>query len=301
MGDEAEIAGRTDRIARAMNGAESKLGQVADALGDTDRVLEQRFGEARSLGATANRVERAEQEADLAGRQAKQSQARPDMERWLDADDRVRTAFGHSQVAAGNLASKIGTVQGGLNELRDDLATTTDRLDQALDDVDALDRLPEYGESPETSGLRTHLENLQTLVKNAGNDLGGHAHRLDTARQTALGLERASLEVGGGRHSDAVRSASKSVQDTVMSAGAGLRETRDGLAAQKPEIEAMTKFGIGTANAAAAANKEAEQLAKSVQAAANPTPVSAQQAAGSAQQDLRHQFNGPSQDSGVQR
>ncbi|MFF0345391.1 hypothetical protein [Kribbella sp. NPDC004875] len=81
--------------------------------------------------------------------------------------------------------------------------------------------------------------------------------------------------------------------DAVAANPAALRETRDRLRPGMAAARVSVQFAITTAN-------EARDLAKTAEAATNPTPTSAQHAPGSAQPEVRNRPDGQSQSPGVQ-
>jgi hypothetical protein len=264
MVDADDVAILTGRVAQAMQRARSSLDGVAQSLSgyEFDKVLQRRLEEVESFGAGVGRVQQAEYDAEQQGRIASQSQDHYVMERWNDADLQVRRSFGYAQGEAGNLASGIGAAQRQLMEYRDDLAGTAASLDQALKDVDVLERFPEYGQADE---LRGRLTNLRALTTSADAGLGDAFDRLENARSTAARFERAEqFEVGHGRHSEAVR-------DTTSRLRAGMNWTRDEVSnvresidAKMSDVHAMAEYGVSEATKAA-------DLANAVRAGSNPT------------------------------
>jgi hypothetical protein len=301
MANEAEIAGRTDLIAKAMVETHMTMRDVLHGLEQVDRTIGRHLDDVHLLAGRTASVLGAERSADRVGEVAQRTGDHRYMEQWIDADREVRRTFGASQVAAGELSSRIGSGQRDLEELRDRLADNSGRLDQALKHLDALDELPEYGGSEQSAGLRNRLEQLKTFTVRADAGIRGTVDRLDDARRSAAAFEIGQVVIGESRHSNAVQMTSGSLRTTVSGARDRLRGTETGIYEERGQIVEARQFGITQANEGRAAQQAAE-LANAMRAASNPTLPSAQNtSSGQGEQDPRHRTDGPSRDSGLKR
>src|SRR4051812_3626364 len=124
MADEAEVAYRTDEIAKAMARARSTLESVGTQIGQTEfhRVLDRRLEDVAELGASVAALREAEAEAEGESRAARV----PDQ--MVEADARVRRSFATAQQTSGQLAGRIGNAQRDLAELDGELADSADLL-----------------------------------------------------------------------------------------------------------------------------------------------------------------------------
>ncbi|NIK60921.1 hypothetical protein [Kribbella shirazensis] len=252
MANERDIAILTDRVAQAMNRARATLDYVADSLQDRNygRLLENRMEDIGQLQAGGDRVRQAEFEAEAQGRLASRTGDRGDMARWAEADDQVRLSFNHAAQDAGDLGSRIGRAQGELEDFHDDLGRSSAFLDQALSDVDTLEQFPEYG--AEAAGeLRTRVAHLQNLTTQTDAGLKTAYDRLGNARATAFQLEQASLQVGDGAHSAAIRDASTSLTIDVSRTRDSLTDVREGIDSRMHNVNEMAQYSIDEANRAA--------------------------------------------------
>jgi hypothetical protein len=301
MANEAEIAGRTDLIAKAMVETNRTMRTVLHDLGEVDKSIGRHLEDVQRLAGTAGNVRGAEHGAEQVGAVAQRTRDPEAMDRWNDADMHVRRTFGQSQVAAGELSSRIGSSQRDLEEVRDKLAYSSGRLDQALEHLDALDRLPEYGGSAQSTGLRTRLEQLKVATARADAGVRETVERLGGARKSAVAFENSQVEIGESRHSRAVDETSESLRNTVMQARTSLRDTGNTIYDERTQVGEATQYGINQANESRAAQQDPE-LADALRAGSNPTPQSAQHVGrGPAEQDLRHRVDGPAQEAGLNR
>ncbi len=301
MANEAEIAGRTDLIAKAMVETNMTMRDVLHGLEQVDQTIGRHLDDVRLLAGRTESVRGAERYAERVGEVAQRTRDPRVMDQWNDADSEVRRAFGASQVAAGELSSRIGSGQRDLEELRDRLANSSGRLDQALKHLDALDQLPEYRGSEQSAGLRNRLEQLKTFTVRADAGIKGTVDRLDVARRSAAAFEIGQVQIGESRHSNAVQMTGASLRNTVSEARDRLRGTETGIYEERGQVVEARQFGITQANEGRAA-KEAAELATAMRAASNPTLPSAQNtSSGQGEQDPRHRTDGPSRDSSLKR
>ncbi|GAA3086075.1 hypothetical protein JOF29_007659 [Kribbella aluminosa] len=266
MATELSIATLTGRVAQSMSRARATLDSVADSLQNKNygRMLQSRLEDIDTLNAGGARVQQAEYESEVQGRLATRTQDRGDMDRWSDADTQVRRSFNSAQQDAGHLMSRIGAAQSELNGFHEDLTRSSASLDQALRDVDTLEQFPEYGKSETSEGLRNRLTDLKGLTTRADSGLKAAFDQLENARTTAGRLELASLEVGDGRHSAAIRIAGTSLTSDVRGARDGLSEVRDHIDANMTDVNDMAQYGIDEAVRTA-------ELKNAVRAGTNPT------------------------------
>lgn len=300
MANEAEIAGRTDLIAKAMLETHSTMRDVLNGLGEVDQTIGRHLEDVQRLAGSAANVRGAEQSAERIGQVARTQDPRA-MDQWNDADMRVRHTFGASQVAAGELSSRIGGGQRDLEQLRDRLAYSSGRLDQALQHLDALDQLPEYRGSKQSTGLRDRLNQLKINTARADGGVRATVDRLGEARRSALAFETSPVQIGDSRHSKAVEATSESLRSTVTGARTRLRSTGTDIYEEGGQVGEAIRFGITQANEGRGAQQAAE-LANAMRAGSNPTLPSAQNtSSGQGAQDPRHRTDGPSRDSGLKR
>ncbi|WP_350277475.1 hypothetical protein [Kribbella sp. HUAS MG21] len=270
MASAQDIPFLTDRVAEAMNRARATLDMVADSLQDRNygRLLDNRLEDIAQLQSGAGRVREAEYEAEVQGRLASASRDPGDVARWQDADDRVRLSFNSAAQDAGDLASRIGRAQNELEEFHDDLGRSSAFLDQALRDVDELGNTPEYG-AEAAAELRTRVTHLRDLTAQADTGLKTAYDQLGNARTTAIQLEQAQLQVGGGVHSAAIQDASTSLTVDVNRTRDGLTGVREGIDRQMHNVNESAQYSIDEANRTA-------ELAHAMRAGTNPTPRSEQ-------------------------
>jgi hypothetical protein len=301
MANEAEIAGRTDLIAKAMVETNRTMRTVLHDLGEVDKSIGRHLEDVQRLTGSAGNVRGAENAAEQVGAVAQRTRDPQAMDRWSDADMQVRRTFGQSQIAAGELSSRIGSSQRDLEEIRDKLAYSSGRLDQALEHLDALDRLPEYGGSAQSTGLRTRLEQLKVATARADAGVRETVERLGGARKSAAAFENSQVQIGESRHSRAVAETSESLRTKVTQARTSLRDTGNTIYDERTQVNEATQYGINQANESRAAQQDPE-LVDALRAGSNPTPQSAQHLGRApAEQDLRHRLDGPAQDASLNR
>lgn len=280
MANEEEIAGRTKLIAAAMVESNQTLGAVLRGLGTADRTITTHLSDLRGLAESGRQVRSAEDHAERVGGYASQTQDRTHMEQWNDADKKIRDAVGKSQVAAGELSSRIGGGQRELQEFGDQLAYSSGRLGTALKHLDALEQLPGYAGSDQATGLRTGIMRLQAAVNSADTGIQNTIDTLDRARRAAVAFETSGpLEVNDFQNSQAVRRTSQSLTQTVTGAQNTLRETGSAIYEGGTTNSRAVQFGVG---ASKGNQQAAAELANAMRAGTNP-PASAAQSEAAAQ------------------
>jgi len=300
MANEAEIAGRTDLIAKAMVATQNTMRDVLNGLGEADRTIGGHLADVQRLAVDAWQVRGAERRAERVGEIAHSTRNARAMDQWTDADTHVRQTFKSSQIAAGELSPRIGSGQRDLEELRDKLAYSSSKLDDAIKHLDALDQLPEYAGSEQSTGLRNRLNQLKAIAARADAGISITVARLTVARRAAAEFEVGEVEIGEFRHSIAVEVTRKSLSNTVTEARDGMRGVGNDIYAERTRVDQATQFGIASANEGRAAKQTAE-LAAAICAAGNPTPDSAHVEPGSSERDLRRRLDGASHDSDLGR
>jgi chromosome segregation ATPase len=312
MADEAEVAYRTDEIAKAMARARSTLESVGTQLGQTEfhRVLDRRLEDVAELGASVATLREAEGE----------SRAAREPDQMIEADARVRRSFATAQQTSGQLAGRIGNAQRDLAELDGELADSADLLDRGLRHLDALEQLPGR-QTIESANLRAGLENLKGATDNARGGIQQAVERLGVARTAAGQLEVAQLPVdGSGRHSAAVMTTAANVSNEIVGARDGLHRLREQMYRAEPDLRQMAQHGIDVANSAAAAAHQSAtagrqpnpaltnagqqadpELANAARAGLTPRPVDPRIAYALGAQDRRPETGGPSKDKGIGR
>lgn len=301
MANEAEIAGRTDLIAKAMIETNRTMRDVLNDLGEADKGIGRHLEDVQRLAGSAGNVRAAEHAAEQIGAVAQRTRDPQTMDQWSDADMRVRRTFGTSQVAAGELSSRIGSSQRGLEEIRERLAQSRGRLDQAMKHLDALDQLPEYAGSQQSTGLRARLDQLKVVTARADAGVRETMEGLGGARRSAAAFENSQVQIGESRHSKAVEQTSESLRTTVTQARTRLRDTGNTIYDERTQVGEAAQYAINQANESQATQRDPD-LADALRAGSNPTPQAAQQVGrGPAEQDLRHRLDGPSQDASLNR
>lgn len=301
MANEAEIAGRTDLIAKAMLETDRTMRDVLNGLGEVDRRIGRHLDDVHLLAGSAESVRGAEFSAEQVGEVAQRTGEHRDMEQWNDADMQVRRAFGRSQAGAGELSSRIGSGQRELEELREKLAHSSGRLDDALKHLDALDQLPEYAGSEQSTGLRNRLDQLKMVTARADGGIRATVDRLDDARRSAAAFETSQVQIGASRHSNAVRSTSESLRATVTGARDRLRSTGTDIYEDRGQVVEASRYGVSEANRGRALQHDAE-LADALRAGSNPTrPSDQHRTDGHGEQDARHRAEGQSRDNDLRR
>jgi hypothetical protein len=272
MANEAEIAGRTKLIADAMFKANTTLRNVLNGLGQADRTIGAHLTDLQKLARTEGDVRHAEETAEWWGQNARASQDPDHMEQWNNADMHTRTVFNRTQVAAGELSSRIGDGQRVLAELGDNLDLSAGRLNQAREHLEMLNKLPEYAGSDQAAGLQVRIEHLQRATARAGAGIESTIESLEGARRSALQFESRSEQPGEFRHSQAVRSTSESARTDVNEARDTLRTTGNEIYEQRNNSGQAAQFG----GKAFTSNQEAQELADAMRAGTNPPAQGAQ-------------------------
>lgn len=189
-----------------------------------------------------------------------------DVEEIYGRTDQVAAAMHRARTVLGRVGRVLDEPElpplQEVRSLRDELVQSGQHLQSALEHADALHRMPGYGGANKTRDLLDKMQGVKSIMSNA-----------------AKAITRA---VDEPKPLPAVRNE--------------LREAGETVNAKRREVEESTQYAIDTSNAAL----EAKNLAKTVQVAANPTPGSAQESAGSALQEQRHHVDGKAQDSSVQ-
>lgn len=257
MANEAEIAGRTKLIADAMFQANRTLRDVLRGLEDADRRINSHLGDLQKLSRSASDVQSAESKAEWHGQIARTTRDHDHMEQWNDADMEVRTEFSRTQAAAGQLASQIGGGQRELATLGDDLDHSAGGLKRAMEHLEALNELPEYAGSGQSSGLRAQIEHLQQATARADAGITSTIGSLDTARRAAITFETRSVEAGEYRHTRAVQAVAQAAGANVAEARTTLRNTGNAIYEGREGNGRAAQFGIDAFNA----NREAERAA----------------------------------------
>jgi hypothetical protein len=299
MANELEISGRTALIAKAMREARTSLQYALGSLNQLHGALDGQLQSIQRLAAGAGTVRGLEQRAEQIGVTARQTGSHTHHERWAEADRRVRETFGESQDAAGTLVPAIGDEKVYLEAFREDLASSSGRLDVAVEHLDKLDELPEYAGSEHANGLRTRLEHLKALTAGARAGMKHTMDQLEAAQLTATAFETNSVDIGESRHSKAIVAASEALTKTVTEARTDLHGLATEIYAEREKVDEGITFA-DAANQGREATPNAE-LAVAIHAAGNPTPQSARQVAtGAGEQDPRHR-QGQLQESGLRR
>ncbi|MEV0791857.1 hypothetical protein [Kribbella sp. NPDC050459] len=265
MANENDIAILTDRIAQAMRRARIVLESSADALSNENfgRLLQARMEDVRSLSGAAERVQEAEFEAEVQRRMADRTQDPRDAESAREARDDVLRPFGHAQEEGQDVVRRIDAAQEQLAEFRHDLELSGSALDDALGDVGRLGTFPESRATAE--GLRPRLHHLRTLTANADTGLRTASNHLEDAKGAAQQLGRVQADVDRYRLSTAIRETGESLKGDVSKTEQGLGTVRDGLVAERQNVDDMAKYG-----------HEQAELADAMRAGMNPTPAAAQ-------------------------
>jgi len=124
--------------------------------------------------------------------------------------------------------------------------------------------------------------------------------RVEAVRTITSRFEQDPPHLRSGQMAERVTSTSNSLRGELVAAQNKVREAHGPVVANKAAVEKATQQAIDGAVAAKDAERDAKDLAKSVQAATNPTPRD-QQVQGSSQEELRRRLDGPAQEAGVQR
>ncbi|GAA1598106.1 hypothetical protein GCM10009789_60070 [Kribbella sancticallisti] len=255
--EQAAAVELTDRTANALVAARTALSFAAEAADDVDNVLRRTEDEISELSAQANRM----YDSELPERQ-----------------------MAIAQEAAYGIRQRINRGHEGLEDVRGELRKASVALNAGLQTLDELEQLPgQRGEA--TMLLRGRLDSLAEVIQDAGRGTDRAGERLE---ETSVDLNRLRNQPDRVHDreeaADAIRRASRGVDEGVMDVRGGLRGLRSGLEDAEP-----------TANAAA---QESVDLAMAARAAMNPTPRSAQRVqTDGAERDLRQRTSGPAQDS----
>ncbi|MET9275820.1 hypothetical protein [Kribbella sp. NPDC003557] len=265
MANENDIAILTDRVAQTMRRARIVLENSADALSGENfgRLLQARMEDVRSLSGAAERVQEAEFEAEVQRRMADRTQDPRDAESAREARGDVLRPFGYAQEEGQDIVRRMNAAQEQLAEFRHDLQLSGSALDEALGDVDTLGTFPESRATAE--GLRSRLHHLRTLTADADTGLRTASNHLEDAKGAAQQFGRVQMDVDRYRLSTAIRETGESLKDDVSKTQEGLGSVRDGLVAERQNVEEMAQYG-----------HEQAELADAMRAGLNPTPAAAQ-------------------------
>ncbi|MGW7686072.1 hypothetical protein ACWGID_35345 [Kribbella sp. NPDC054772] len=170
-----------------------------------------------------------------------------------------------------------------------DIAGRTDRVAQAMHntrmELGRAERLLDADSPPP----RQELFEVREQLMGSGRQLRDALGHVDALREIPeYGELKNNVESVERLVTDTERAV-----DAVAANPAARQEMRDRLRPRMAAARTSVQFAVNTAN-------DARNLAKTAEAAANPTPTSAQHAPGSAQPEVRNRPDGQSQSPGVQ-
>jgi len=292
----AEVAGRTHEVASAMDEAKNVLVRAERVLGEqeVDHALTRRLSDVQSLADSSERVSVREQDAS---RKRQVAATGKDVAESDEADRALWSAFSNSVGEAANIPSALRETWQDLADLRDRLERSSKQLGTAAEHADALDRMPEYDGD---KNLLANVRGVKGVVDKAHEAVAEIVERVEAVRTITSRFEQDPPHLRSGQMAERVTSTSNSLRGELLAAQSRVREAHGPVVANKAAVEKATQQAIDGAVAAKDAERDAKDLAKSVQAATNPTPRD-QQVQGSSQEELRRRLDGPVQEAGVQR
>ncbi|HZX07488.1 hypothetical protein [Kribbella sp.] len=137
--------------------------------------------------------------------------------------------------------------------------------------------------------LRKQVEHVKLIVEGAEKNVQGVADQVEGARRVASGFDRNLPALRSGQIATTVRSTSDGIRDRLLDANRGMAEARTAVADNLKYVDAARQAAPGLI--------EKAELAKSMQAATNPTPQTRRTVVDQA----RPQVTRPGTDVGVQR
>ncbi|MFD7157851.1 hypothetical protein ACFV9C_24835 [Kribbella sp. NPDC059898] len=267
--DKDEVAGRTAQIVRALTEADAALRQ---ALSDPE--FDQQLGRAVTavdrVYESAAEVARFEQpgggEVDRRLVHAQQETQRQ--------VDRIASNLGHLRRSL-EATHDSGQPRGTLAVLQDSRA----KLRTAMENVEALGGSGQ--EKSPVGALGKHVEKVKQIVEGAAADVQRVADRLEDARRGASRFGEGLPRLGSGEVARTIRSKSEQMGTSLASARQGMTRVRTAIGQNEKPVDAAVEAAPGlvekiTAEAEKPAAGLDPELAKSMQAATNPTPQSQQ-------------------------
>lgn len=239
----------------------SRAEELADQFHDAVASIKTRLGRV---------VESAEQLDGLLWETEKELRGLPARPQGTAAEGSNLTVAAAGSAHGAEINRSLRDSQERIAEVRDGLSAAAAALTQAERFLDELENMPDAPVDAERrASMRQRLTDLDAAITRAEAGAGRTGARLDAARGNVAQIVPVYGEVRN-----------RSVEP-VYRAGEALTKDLSGIQA-----------GLGTASAAhnqaVQSTEAAEDLAKAVRAAANPTPASAQQApASSSEQDRR--------------
>ncbi len=310
MVDLAEVRGRTDEVASALNEARAVLGRVENLLNEetVDQELTRRLKDVESFGRSAGRVSQLEQDAGPKRRAAWETEEPRAVAASDDADAALGSAFRSAQGEAGTISAKLSEPSKDMSGLRDGLRTSSEKLQNAMKHADALDRMEGY-DGPK--GQLSNVQGVKSIVDEAEKGVAEAAARIGAARTIGNRFEQDPPVIKSGQLAEQITSTRHKLGSELSGAQDRVREVRGPVGRTKADVAKATDQAIGAAVTAKDAEKAGDELAKNVQAGTTPRPAStqhtesqhtqSQHTQSSSQQDLHRRLGGKAQDSGVQR
>lgn len=271
--DKDEVAGRTAQIVQALTEAEAALRQA---------LIDPEFDQL--LGRAVTAVDRVyESAADV---------ARFERPGGGEVDRRLVYAQQESHQQVDRIASTVGQLGRDLVRTRDAgqphgtlaaLQSSRATLRTAMENVEAL-RGPRQEKADDKSpvgALRKQVERVKQIVEGAGTDVQRVADRLEDARRVASRFGDGLPPLGSGEVARTVRSKSEQIGTCLVNARQAMTTARTAIGQNQKSVEAAVKAAPGlvekiTAEAEKPPAALDPELAKSLQAATNPTPQSQQ-------------------------
>lgn len=297
MVDWADVAKQTDVVASAMHQARLVLGRVDGLLHHEDmgKVLSGLMRQAESATQYTGELRRLEDDASVKWQRAGMGGDRDSAVRSQQADEALREAYRQPQRALAGVAPALEPSVVDVSRLHGDLQRCSKQLADAHQAADALHRMPEYGGTSTTEDLLANVDGVKKMVDKVERGVGDGLQQLKAAE---------SLSYRFGQERPSVRS--RTLTDDLASTGRRLssqlgtaRETlQDAGTFRLTNADSARQLAVDIAVAAKAANKEAEDLQKSMQVATNPTTASQQQTL--AQPDPHRRPDSPAHESRVE-
>ncbi|WP_410788286.1 hypothetical protein [Kribbella sp. C-35] len=305
MVDLAEVRGRTDEVASALNQARAVLGRVENLLNEetVDQELTLRLNDVQSFGRSAERVSQLEQDAGPKRRAAWETEEPRAVAASDDADAALGSAFRSSQGDAGSISARLSEPSKDMAGLRDGLRASSEQLQNVMKHADALDRMEGY-DGPK--GQLANVRGVKSIVDEAEKGVAEAAARIETARTIAARFEQEPPAIKSGQLADQITSTRHRLGRELSGAQDRVREVRGPVGSRKADVAKATDQAIGAAVTAKDAEKAAKELAKNVQAGTTPRPAptqhtQTQHTESNSQQDLHRRLDGKAQNSGMQR
>jgi hypothetical protein len=297
MVDLTEVAGHSHDTASAMHEARAVLGRAAWLLGEdeVDKTLSRLLKDVESTTAPVGQLRRLEDDATLKRRQAWQTGDRGMAEQSEAADSALRSAYNRPHHEIAGIAEGLRTSVADVGRLHGDLERSRKQLNDALGHANALHAMPEYGGTDATRDLVANVDGLKQIVDKVERDVGDGLEGLKTAQTIASRFGQEPPNVRGGQLTEDLVSTSGKIQQHLTKARTAFQ---DAGTFRMNDVESARQHAVDFAETAKSAQKNAEDLKKSVQAATNPTPASGQQTP--AQAEMRRRLDGHAQGTGVE-